>query len=59
MRHALVRGVGPAEAAHYALTTADGLFVEWLPFSLLSGGKRSKNWVRSINRAIEDAKTPA
>lgn len=24
MRHALVRGVGPAEAAHYALTTADG-----------------------------------
>jgi hypothetical protein len=35
------------------------LFVEWLPLSLLTGGKRSKNWVRTINRAREEAKTPA
>ena len=27
------------------------LFLEWLPLSILSGGRRSKNWVRGINRA--------
>jgi len=35
------------------------LFVEWFPLALLSGGKRAKNWVRTINRAMEEAKTPA
>jgi hypothetical protein len=35
------------------------LFVDWLPLSLLSGGRRTKNWHRAITRAMEEAKTPA
>ena len=36
------------------------LFVDWLPLSLLSGGRRTKNWLRAITRAkAELAETPA
>lgn len=31
------------------------LFVDWLPLSLLSGGRRTKNWHRAITRAMAAA----
>lgn len=33
------------------------LFVDWLPLSFLSGGRRTKEWLRAINRALKNAAT--
>ena len=31
------------------------LFVDWLPLSFLSGGRRTKEWLRAIKGALKDA----